>query len=189
MENYKRNKNYLLLLTIYLFLGLFSCDEKLVIPIEAIDENERLLTREWQYSYILMDGDTIRYLASNGEPTIGVEFYTPIGLRYLLYKDDHSYELRSVGPSFLSLGYEESYQPNYGFWDLDESGNPSVLIHNQTIAYEVRYELLQLDENTMIRKQVGDRITYMYLNLREETIDTLTVSSWIEVFVPLPERD
>lgn len=186
MENYKRNKNYFLLLTLCSLFGLFSCDEKLVIP-EAIDENEQLLIREWQYSYILMDGDTIRYLATNGEPTIGIEAWSPIALRYLIYKDDHSYELRSLGPSFLSLGYEESYQPNYGFWDIDESGSPAVLIHNQTIVYEVRYELLQLDETNMIRKQIGDRITYMYLDLRREIIDTLTVSSWIEVFIPLPE--
>jgi len=185
MENYNRNKNYFLLLMLCSLSGLFGCDDKIPIPSGSLDENELLLTREWQYSYILMDGDTIRQLSPGGEPTANLNTFTPIGLRYLIYKDDHSYELRSLGPSFLGLGEGESYQPNYGFWDIETTGISKVLIHNQIIVYEVRYELLQLDETSMIRKQIGDRITYSYLPAGE--IDTLMVSSWIEVFVPLPK--
>jgi len=186
MENYRQNKSYFILLVLCLF-GLNSCDEITKMPQIAVDKNQLLLTREWQYSYILMDGDTIRLLASDGEPTIQVRTFTPIGLRYLIYKDDHSYELRSLGPTFLSYGKDESYQPNYGYWDLETTSSSTVLIHNQIISYEVQYEMLQLDETTMIRKQIGDRLTYMYLDFSSEGIDTLLVSSWIEVFVPLPE--
>ena len=185
MENYKRIKNCFLLLTLCSFLTLSSCDT-FDFPIEVIDENEQLLTREWQYSYILMDGDTIRDLDLNGGgPTTNINPFSSIALRYLIYKDDHSYELRTLGPSFLSLGEGENYQPNYGFWDIETTGTSTGLIHNQIITYEVRYELMQLDETGMVRKQIGDRITYSYLASGE--IDTLTVSSWIEVFVPLPK--
>ena len=85
------------------------------------------------------------------------------------------------------MGEGVNYQPNYGFWDLDENGFPVILTHNLTIDYETRYELLELDENRMVRRLIGDRTTYRWLNFDEPRIDTLTVSSWIEVFIPRSE--
>jgi len=187
MENFK-SKRFRYYFIAFLGLSLLSgCDEKLVVENAEMEINESLLVGDWQYQYILMDGDTMRNLHIVGEPALGRELDTPISLRYLHYQEDNSYELRSINANNFGFGYGESYQPNYGFWDLEGSGSPMVLIHNKTISYEVRYEILQLTDEIMVRKQIGDRPTLLILDLHTLETKEITVSSWIEVFVPKPE--
>lgn len=187
MENYKKNRFRYFLIAFMGISVLNGCDEKLEPEPMLMDLNESLLVREWKYEYILMDGDTIRNLFYSGEPVLGDELDTPIGLRYLIYKEDHSYELRATNINYLGFGDGESYQPNFGFWDLEGSGSALTLIHNKTIGYEVRYELLQLTGEIMVRKQIGDRPTLLILDFHTLETKEITVSSWIEVFVPLPD--
>jgi len=54
-----------------------------------------------------------------------------------------------------------------------------LLIHNETIEYEVRYEIMRLTEESKIRKQIGGRIN------QNDTMGN--AEEWIEVFVPRPE--
>ena len=127
-------------------------------------------------------------MVGEGEPSIDPEGErTDIRKRYLRYTANHSYELGVTDGNVRNagMGLEENYQPNFGFWDLEMNGD--VLIHNKFIVYEKRYQIIELTEEIMIRKLIGDRITYLEIEEETNNIDTLLVSSWIEVFVPLPD--
>ena len=65
-------------------------------------------------------------------------------------------------------------------------GNGRLLATNQG---GVRHEIIQLNEEIMDRRQIGDRATLLF-SINEpwnEDYDTLVVSAWIEVFKPKPE--
>ena len=163
------------------FLLITSCDEGLDPEKEnQPNEPEFLLLKDWQYLYILMDGDTIYNFIREGEPSLFIERSTNLQIRVLEYGDDHSYELNTLNRGLLNqyaMGFEENYQPNYGFWDLESD----ILTHNKTMQYETQYELLELSETTMRRRLIGDRVTYLLLD-DGESFDLITIAEWIEVF-------
>ena len=179
-----------------------GCDGPLEPPAGLIlDSNEKLLARDWSYDYILIDPvtivtetdtfvvDTIRHTGENGEPWAVEGRDSQIELQFLRYLPDHSYELLYELPDITNrvLGSGVNYQPNFGFWDMEGDANSLTLIHNKTIEYEQRYEILELSKDIMKRKLVGDRVTYL---VTEQfignilAVDTVLVVSWIEVFVP-----
>ena len=80
------------------------------------------------------------------------------------------------------MGYEENYQPNYGYWDLESNGNTMTLIHNKLMIYEKRYEIITLTEDSLVRKLIGPRVVY-YFNENANDAAVFTAHTWIEVFI------
>jgi hypothetical protein len=177
----------ILIISIIVIIG---CDESIEIAEDLnLDPNKKLLVRDWRYDYILMDGDTIRDTGVNGEPWAVEGRDSQIELQFLRYLPNHSYELLYGLPEITDrvLGSGVNYQPNFGFWDMERDANSLTLVHNKTIEYEKKYEILELSEDIMRRKLVGDRVTYLVIEQflgSIQAVDTIVVVSWIEVFVP-----
>lgn len=171
-------------------LVIVGCDQSIELSEDMnLDPNEKLLAQDWRYDYILMDGDTIRDIGNNGEPWAVEGRDSGIELLFLRYLPNHSYELLYELPEITDrvLGSGINYQPNFGFWDMEGDANSLTLIHNKTIEYEQRYEILELSEVIMKRKLNGDRVTYLVTDQflgNIQAVDTIVVVSWIEVFVP-----
>lgn len=170
MENY----NFYYPVLLCSFLLLCSCDERLEIDPPEMDKNKELLVGDWQFDFVIVSNDTFRHVDIIFEPTKDEEIDTPINLRYIRYMTDHSYEFRA-DLRVAALGYIINYQPNFGFWDLETSVDSLILIHNKLMDYEVRYEIQELNEARMVRKQIGGRINQNdTTGIHEEWIEVLS---------------
>jgi len=181
MGNYNRH-----IFVIFVLVGFTSCDlsGKVEMPSTKLTDSEKDLVKKWQFDYILWNGDTITTLTRGGEPYTDPNSPIPdpfieIEYRYMDYKPDHTYQLRLSSGLEAHLGKGENYQPNFGFWDLKDTLNTHVLIHNKTIGYEVRYLIIELTEERMERQLIGGRVNFLD--------PTQPNDEWIEVFKPLNE--
>ena len=92
--------NYRFLNAIFYFsLILFGCDEQLE-PTEYkqdLNENERFLSHEWKFQFIVVGKDTIYTLTRSGTPNLDIAFtsdiYVPLNDRSIKYFEDYAYEL------------------------------------------------------------------------------------------------
>lgn len=168
--------------SIFLVLTFIACNEELDPPaFDFTSPKEKLLIREWTYDYILLGTDTVRALTFEGEPqTTGI--FEALDQYYRRYDEDHIYEFRWEERSFSQreYGINDNYQPNLGYWHLSET--EETLIHNKLTNYEKKFEILELTENSLKLKLVGDRTSFL-TNGDGVVLDTIT-GSWVEVFVP-----
>lgn len=156
MDSYKN------ILGVALLVFILGCDRGLEIkedlPSPLIDH----LTKEWQFRYLIVESDTFEHIYPMIEPNGDPERDTGIGLYGIDYTLDRSYQLildptlGSVGP--LQLGFEENYQPHFGFWEISDDG--TTLTHNQLMPYETQYELIELSEEMMVRRKIGGHVNY-----------------------------
>jgi len=58
----------------------------------------------------------------------------------------------------LSYGYDENFQPEYGFWQIIEGQNQNLLIHNKGLPYEKTYRIIELTDTSFIREY--ERVIY-----------------------------
>ena len=161
-----------------------GCDKETPKP-SATNSSAReiLLQQEWQYAYVIMGDSIMDSMTPSGEPRVGRGTYEAIELRFMRYSEDHTYELTwDISEYFniqMEMGFNENYQPNYGYWELSDSED--ILIHNKLQRYEKRYMIQELTVDTLKLKLIGDRICY-YANAQDRILDTVTVNNWVQVY-------
>lgn len=143
-----------LILSISVTFLSISCDYSIEEE-PKLTEMESLILNKWQYDSILVNGVIVPRVGWAFEPNI------PRGGGWVpwfwfKYNIDKSYEFRSDVVFRYHLGYKENYQPEYGYWQLDETQD--LLIHNKGLATETTYRIIQLNDTLFIREY--DRLVY-----------------------------
>ena len=156
MGNLKSTGRSILVSLVYTSFLCLSCEndagrQSLELSIET------LLTRQWQFDALYVNGVALERVLEGFEPTRGFEPYPGHFLMWysFAYNSDHTYELRSDWER-TSYGYEHNYQPEYGYWKIDEA--LQLLIHNPGMPYEKHYRILELTETSFIREY--ERVVY-----------------------------
>ena len=162
---------------------VMACDRSL----EPSQEEISPLVGEWVFQYIVMDGDTLRYVDDVMYPypltsPIAGERWSGITQRSILFDSNGLYKLRqdnSIGWG-LAYGYDrfegidygsfENFQPLTGRYFI--SDDRSLIVQNGGFDYEKSYEVLKLTQDTLRRKMIGG-----YYDL-----DKLLKVDYIEVF-------
>lgn len=168
-----------------LYLWLVSCSDDPVLPQELVREGtarEKLLMQEWQLETLIVeDIDTMKSIARFFEPLCGGRDPRSASM---VYTGDYAYQLRwdpTVDRPF-SLGINENWQPNFGYWQLSE--NEDSLIHNFAQYYQTNYKIDVLTEDSFIR--TSSRVIYFPFEectLLDTLYDTGEIVKFTEVFV------
>lgn len=139
--------------TIILCLLVYtSCEQPGFIGQETSDDAlEQLIARDWQYEALLINGDTLNVLNLDFEPWQGSNDIQHVKFRWFKYHRNKTYEFRE-DTDFInfSLGENENYQPRYGAWSLNASGDS--LIHNEHDSFAKHYAIIELNNSLFIRE-------------------------------------
>jgi len=180
METFFNQIKHMKYLWLLLICAFFSCEEDPgIIPSDSLmTPLEKFVNKEWSFEYIIVESDSFIQIHLDMEPLKTDVIDERLNLRYMNYDEDFSYEFRLEPGVFaeLSLGRDQNYQPDLGYWEILENGLEINLIHNVQQFYEVQYKVIELSEERMVRQyerivqemdevdslkwSIGDTITY-----------------------------
>lgn len=111
------------------------------------------ILENWQFVSIEVNGKPLVRVKNGFEPSQWNLGGYWIPWFWYEYNSDGSYEFRSDLAS-TPLGYDENYQPKYGYWEWAEE--KKLLIHNKGMPYEKSYHVITLNDTSFVREY--DRI-------------------------------
>lgn len=150
MENY-----FKVSVALIFSIALLSCQEDPVFEQDSnqsLSEKERLLCKNWQYLKITIYSTDYKSATEFLEPLEKENsFRDELKRRQINYGMDRRYQLqwRDRGRYQLGTDGDPNWQPNTGFWQLNETEDS--LIHNQSMGYAAKYHFY-VSEDTLIRK-------------------------------------
>lgn len=159
-------------LPVALLLWLTSCIEEpqnTPDPIDALTDMEEKLVGNWVYDHILIESISNpeffppihnhttnrlepRFSDLNGNGGEGARLFR----RLVEYDKEKIYQLQWLNRGEYELGTEgdPNWQPNFGYWKINESNEGVFLVHNNASPYETRYRIIGVDENKLVRQSV-----------------------------------
>lgn len=155
-------KNYLIVLALSLLP--FGCDEVVSPPNAELSksESEQLLFGNWRYNRLAIndeyDGNIL--MSPEMEP-VDSSALANSGLRFVInnrkvqYSKDRAYLLfwdEVRGDYELGTEGTPNYQPSFGRWEMNDLGD--TLIQNPATAFEVKYQILVLNDSAFVRSSM-----------------------------------
>jgi len=136
---------------VLIFAIISSCNSDLE---DLTPKSKReLILNQWQFVKLEINDIRVYRVATGFEPP-GVNSYW-IPWFWFEYNKDGTYEFRTDAFP-IELGFKENYQPEYGYWEIDEIN--SILIHNAGQPYEISYNISQLNDTLFVREY--ERLIY-----------------------------
>ena len=141
-------------MTFLLLIFAIACEDELEDQNNLSTTEKLIVQNNWQLDTLFVNNKRV-FRVSTGFELASGQVTSWAGWFWYNYNTDLSYDFRSDGFR-TSLGYEENFQPEYGYWDVDEQQN--LLIHNRGLNYETHYRIIELNDTLFIREY--DRIIY-----------------------------
>lgn len=162
---------------------LFACEEDSAIEMKkGSGSTKDLLIGDWVYQSLIIAGDTLNFPEHNFEPEnlSGAGDLFHIRWRWFRYFADGTYAFQKDVGAELGIGMGMNYQPIFGSWEINDLGN--TLIHNRLEPFTTPYELISIDESTLIREYerviqitsdpiqwpLGETVVYREIFMRRE---------------------
>ncbi len=136
-------------------LLVISCEPDEPPTIPNYNGEASRMVGTWRYDSLVIKGQG--FVLADAEMIPGLSQAAMRGLRAELsrrlvnYMPNGTYELVWDDRGDYQLGVDtmQSWQPNYGYWQLDDAS--MSLIHNNTQYYQTNYDIKLLDANTLVR--------------------------------------